>query len=259
MDVKVLSRSRQTLSRRLSDSSLVGNSMLVRLRSGTIGLLGVVTAVGLGLVMVLSQQGWPGVATGPLPPRPPARFVQHETIALPVALSDQSAHRGTPARSRSRRSKPATPDRAPAHAPHSVEPGLAGSHQAAEPTSQPAPAVHPHNAGTHEPSPPVTTPPPATTVAAAPPATEPAAAPPAESPSGPVVAGADPEDESSNYHGWHHGHYPSGSTPPWWGQDDIDDASSNDDNSMVDGDDSTGDDPADEYPCDHERLGWAGY
>jgi len=81
MDVGVASRFRQILYRRISESPVVGNSMLVRLRSGTIGLVALAAAVGLGLVALISHQGWPDVSSGPLPQRPATPFVHHETIA----------------------------------------------------------------------------------------------------------------------------------------------------------------------------------
>ncbi len=56
--------------------------MLVRLRSTTIGLLGLVTFVGLALIAFVSQIGWPGVLSGPLPAAPAPAVVQNDTIAL---------------------------------------------------------------------------------------------------------------------------------------------------------------------------------
>jgi hypothetical protein len=82
MAVVVLSKTRQALSRGLLGSSLAGDGMLVRLRSTTIGLLGLVTFVGLALIAFVSQIGWPGVLSGPLPAAPAPGVVQNDTIAL---------------------------------------------------------------------------------------------------------------------------------------------------------------------------------
>ncbi|MFI5026235.1 MAG: hypothetical protein ACHQCI_05740, partial [Solirubrobacterales bacterium] len=95
MVVTVVSRLRQATSRALSASNVVGDGMLVRLRSTTLGILGLVAAVGLGLVGVLSQQGWPDVATGP-PPQAP-QLVQNDPIALPESVAQApvpSSHGG---------------------------------------------------------------------------------------------------------------------------------------------------------------------
>jgi len=63
--------------------TLLGDGMLVRLRSTTIGILGAVAAMGLGLVAVASQQGWPGVFSGPLP-QAPAQLVENDPLLAPV-------------------------------------------------------------------------------------------------------------------------------------------------------------------------------
>lgn len=54
--------------------SVLGDRLLDRLRSATFAMLGLVTAVGLVLVALVLQQGWPSVFGGPLPgfPKPPA-------------------------------------------------------------------------------------------------------------------------------------------------------------------------------------------
>jgi hypothetical protein len=67
MGVKVASKLGHTLMRSLSGLSLAEGSMLLRLRRASIALLGLVGAVGLGLVLFISQIGWPGVLSGPLP------------------------------------------------------------------------------------------------------------------------------------------------------------------------------------------------
>lgn len=56
--------------------------MLLRLRRASIALLGLVGAVGLGLVFFISQIGWPGVLSGPLPGTPTRVGTVHDAIAL---------------------------------------------------------------------------------------------------------------------------------------------------------------------------------
>jgi len=88
MVVKVASRLGQAISRAFSVSNVVGDGMLVRLRSTTIGILGLVAAVGLGLVGFVSQQGWPEVASGP-PPQVP-RLEQNDSIAMPRSVAGRA-------------------------------------------------------------------------------------------------------------------------------------------------------------------------
>jgi hypothetical protein len=94
MDVEVASRLKKAIARSFAPSVLVGDDMLVRLRSTTIGILGLVAAVGLGLVGFVSNQGWPGVFGGPLP-QAPARLVENQAIFAPAPVpsgTKQSSH-----------------------------------------------------------------------------------------------------------------------------------------------------------------------
>lgn len=70
------------LTRLLGGLSLAEGSMLLRLRRASIALLGLVGAVGLGLVFFISQIGWPGVLSGPLPGAPTRVGTVHDAIAL---------------------------------------------------------------------------------------------------------------------------------------------------------------------------------
>ncbi len=63
-------------------SSLAGDGMLLRLRRASIALLGLVGAVGLGLIFFISQIGWPGVFSGPMPGSPTRVGTVHDAIAL---------------------------------------------------------------------------------------------------------------------------------------------------------------------------------
>jgi len=67
MGVEVASKVRQAFTRSLGGLSLAQGSMLLRMRRASIALLGLVGGVGLGLVFFISQIGWPGVLSGPLP------------------------------------------------------------------------------------------------------------------------------------------------------------------------------------------------
>jgi len=82
MDVAVASKVGHALTRSLGGLSLAEGSMLLRLRRASIALLGLVGAVGLGLVFFISQIGWPGVLSGPLPGNPSRVGTVHDAIAL---------------------------------------------------------------------------------------------------------------------------------------------------------------------------------
>lgn len=93
MDVEVASRLKKAIARSVGPSALVGDDMLIRLRSTTIGILGLIAAVGLGLVGFASNQGWPGVFGGPLPQAPP-RLVENDSISAPPVAPRRSAQGG---------------------------------------------------------------------------------------------------------------------------------------------------------------------
>jgi hypothetical protein len=82
MDVEVASKVGHALTRSLGGLSLAEGSMLLRLRRASIALLCLVGAVGLGLVFFISQIGWPGVLSGPLPGTPTRVGTVHDAIAL---------------------------------------------------------------------------------------------------------------------------------------------------------------------------------
>ena len=149
----VLSRARHLLSHSVLGSSLAGDGLLVRLRSTSIGLLGVVTAVGLGLVAFISQLGWPGVFNAPIPGSPHEAGTVHGAVALTrpsPRIEAASPAPGAPARTGSGPALSpggaAGGDRAPV-----ADSGLGGSHdlgasagaQAPSQVEQPTPAPAP--------------------------------------------------------------------------------------------------------------------
>ncbi|HEX4463586.1 MAG TPA: hypothetical protein VH042_02975 [Solirubrobacterales bacterium] len=87
------------MTRSLGGLSLAEGSMLLRLRRASIALLGLVGAVGLGLVFFISQIGWPGVLSGPLPGTPSRAGTVHDAIALthpgPAIVAARPATAGT--------------------------------------------------------------------------------------------------------------------------------------------------------------------
>jgi len=178
MDVKVASKVGHGLTRLLGGLSLAEGSMLLRLRRASIALLGLVGAVGLGLVFFISQIGWPGVISGPLPGTPTRVGTVDDAIALthsgPAIASARpaaatvgqgaggAAHRGSGSSGSPRVGHAKQPDRSAAvHPGHgTTQPGPSQPAPAPEPvTPAPAPAATPVAAS----SPPASTSEPVTT------------------------------------------------------------------------------------------------
>jgi hypothetical protein len=100
MAAQMLSRRGQRLSRLLAKPSFAGTGLLERMRSTTFALLGITAAMGLGLVAIVSQQGWPLLPASPLPGAPAERGEVHDATAvapdLPSSVAQLSI--GKPAR-----------------------------------------------------------------------------------------------------------------------------------------------------------------
>jgi len=155
--------------------------MLLRLRRISLGVLGLVGAFALALIVFISQLGWPGVLSGPLPSEPQRVGTVHDAVALTtsprVAPAFPPAGAGGVGTAR-----PAPPATAPAGRTHSAtgNAGIRGPRKlstghsvASQPAgAQPAQPVAPAPAAPSQPAPVTTTAPPspAPIVAAAPPA-----------------------------------------------------------------------------------------
>lgn len=176
----VLSRARHLLSHSVLGSSLAGDGLLVRLRSTSIGLLGIVTAVGLGLIAFIAQLGWPGVFNAPIPGAPHEAGAIHDAIALtrsaPQLASPQpgrALHARANAPSHTRRSSESSGPKTASGLGGPRQLGTSGSVQAPQPAAQP----------------------PLTPVA--PVASEPAGQPVASTPAAPPVTASAPTVEGS--------------------------------------------------------------
>ena len=117
--------------------SLLGDGMLVRLRSVSIALFGLATVVGLGLTVFIAQLGFPGVFSSPIP----GDSSKAGSVGGAIALAP-SGSIGSPAHLRGGRRA------ATVHAPHGarspVDAGLGDSRSlVASPASQPGPGVAP--------------------------------------------------------------------------------------------------------------------
>jgi hypothetical protein len=158
--------------------SLLGDGLLERTRSTTFGLLGMIAAVGLGMIAVALPGGWPLVAGSPVPRAP----VLHESVGdatalgpkavpdavhRPSARSQRSAvsHRAgsrhgggapaatAPVASTELVSSPATPVESPSGTHHN-----GGSHRTPAPGSQPPAASQPQSQQTPSAAQPATQP-----------------------------------------------------------------------------------------------------
>jgi hypothetical protein len=166
MDVAVASKVADALTRSFGGLSLAEGSMLLRLRRASIALLGLVGAVGLGLVFFISQIGWPGVLSGPLPGAPTRVGTVHDAIALThpgpaiAAVSagqgaSGAAHRSSGVSGGSRLGHSRQPGgNAGVHPGHGTnQPGSSQPAPAPEPvTSAPVPAATPTVASSPPPS-----------------------------------------------------------------------------------------------------------
>lgn len=206
-------------------AGLAGDGLLVRLRSTAIAILGLVAAVGLALVAVVSQMGWPSVLSGPLP-QAPETFARNAAIVAPA-----SPPRGKGKTGHSR------PNRAAA-GPVARTPRPTSELTAANPVESPAPESPPPS---HHPSTPKSqghgqsSPAPAQTPEVAPtpsPEDEPAsgevAPPKGEAPSPPVATAS---EDSPGHSGESHGHHYGGGPPPWAGRGQEDSGTASDDDS----------------------------
>lgn len=172
MDVTVASKVGHVLTRSLGGLSLAEGSMLLRLRRASIALLGLVGAVGLGLVFFISQIGWPAVLSGPLPGAPSRIGTVHDAVALthsrpaiatarPASVSAGQGAGGVARRdpglsggSRLDQSKPSG-DGTGVHPAHGIS--QPGSPQPAPESAVPAPTPSPSATPTVASSPPAST------------------------------------------------------------------------------------------------------
>jgi hypothetical protein len=81
-------------------ASLLGDGLLERARATTLGLLGATTAVGLAMLALVFNQGWPLVAGGPVPPLPPREqaVAKAKVVAANAHGQDASVARVAPRR-----------------------------------------------------------------------------------------------------------------------------------------------------------------
>jgi hypothetical protein len=86
----------QALPRLVPSSNVAGGSLLERLRSTSFALCGAVTAIGLGLVALAANQGWPSLLDSAIPAVPRERVHNAQIVAGP------SGRGGGPSRSGAR-------------------------------------------------------------------------------------------------------------------------------------------------------------
>ena len=229
--VMVLSRLGRKPPRFIAELNVAGDGLLDRARSISFVLLGSAAAIGLGLVALVSQVGWPNLLDGPIPGLPIEHVAARNRAVSPAPASPVAGavHRRSP----SLKGTPAGAGGALAAGPRSLGRGrsrLSGSKQvlAPVPTSPPGNGVAPSRNG---PSSAPANPPPAAPTPSAPTSPGPVA------PSPPVAVtatdhlgeghqrgrGSSP-GENSPPNGGDHGHMPhapaGGDGPPGQSPDD---------------------------------------
>lgn len=168
---QMLSWRGQRLSRLVTRPSFAGRGLVERMRTTAFALLGVTTAMALGLVALISQQDWPYLPVGPIPSYQAEHGRLENAIALaPAAVGLGISSRGAPA---SRVHAAAGTGVVPP-----TEPRLSGSHRVPYQTAAPDP-VPQQPAG-------VPAPPPGASPTGQPPS--PTGQPPAQPPAPPPVA-----------------------------------------------------------------------
>jgi hypothetical protein len=100
MDVAVDQKRGKGRLRSIAHASLLGDGLLERARATTLGLLGAAGAVGLAMIALAFNQGWPLVAGGPVPPLPPREQGVAEARVVAAPAPDRQTGAGAAARSR---------------------------------------------------------------------------------------------------------------------------------------------------------------
>jgi hypothetical protein len=193
---QMLSGRGQRLSRLVTRPSFAGRGLVERMRTTAFDLLGVTTAMALGLVALISHQNWPYLPVGPVP----SYQSEHGRLGSAIALTPAAVGVGLGIAA-------VEPSARSAHAgdgPGMTAPNesrLSGSHRVTSHSAAPDPAPgQPGGAGAPSPtpgaaptSPAAQSPPPAPVATpVSPPPAAPAAVPTTPSPSPTPVAAANP-------------------------------------------------------------------
>jgi hypothetical protein len=222
MDVSVLSKDGKRSLRSAARASVLGNGLLERTRSTSLALLGFTAAIGLAMVALALNQGWPLIAGAPIPGLGGGHQAVGDAAVAARAKAQSGAHAiagaprpGGPAASgaKSRPHRSGTAALAGSTAPQSAD--LVGAHPTdgnppADPIPSPAPAQEPSPAAVPAASPVVsspgpvaqTTPDPQTSGSTEGPEVAP---PPAEPPPTEDETPEESDDGSSHAPSWSHG------------------------------------------------------
>lgn len=182
MDVSVLSKYGQRSLRSAARASVLGNGLLERTRSTSLALLGLTAAIGLAMVALALNQGWPLIEGAPIP----GLGGGHEAVgaaSVAAPATGRDVHSGLTSGA-ARRAGSAVSTTGPRRTGHSAR--LGGSHApratgglvVSQPTST-SPAASPGGEATPGPPPAQPT---ATSAPAPAPESAPAVNPPASSP-----------------------------------------------------------------------------
>jgi hypothetical protein len=93
MDVSVLSKQGQRSLRSALRTSVLGDGLLVRTRSTMLALLGLTAAIGLAMVALALNQGWPLIAGAPIP----GFESEHQAVGNAAVVAEARARAGRPA------------------------------------------------------------------------------------------------------------------------------------------------------------------
>jgi hypothetical protein len=215
MDVSVLYKRRQRSPRSTLRASILGEGLLERTRSTSLALLGLTAAIGLAMVALALNQGWPLIAGAPIPGLGSTQEALGEGRAVATtrtrsalaASSGETTHKGSAGSSGAAKRR---------RGGVAALAGLQGSGAANPVVSHPTPASPPGSVASEpvsaaqQPAPThVSTPAPATDPAVAPApgsSVPPSVSVPQATPESPVPSQAPVSDEGDERgHGHHHG------------------------------------------------------
>jgi hypothetical protein len=209
MDVSVLYKRAQRWLHEVARPAVFGNGMLERARATSLALLGFTAAVGLAIVALAANQGWPLIAGSSIPTIPPRHAAVGPGVAVAGLEPSVAQAEVAPAGSR----HPAGARGATGHSADArpVAPAPAPSSELVVSPSVPTPPRGGDSPGAPEPPPKPPTQPSQPTAGA--PAAAPAPAPPAQptppaepAPPSATSSEAPPEESESHVPSWSHGH-----------------------------------------------------
>lgn len=214
MDVSVLYKRAQRWLYGVARPAVFGNGMLERARATSLALLGFTAAVGLAIVALAANQGWPLIAGSSIPTIPPRHAAVGPGVAIAGVEGPARADASSPGGDESNDARGAARGHSggagpviPASAPSSelvVSPSVPTPPQGGDSPKAPNPPPSPAAQPTQPTQPTAGTP--AAAPAPVPAPSSPPAAPTEPAPPTATSSEAPPDESESHVPSWSHGH-----------------------------------------------------